>query len=114
MVLDQANTDQRGAARFPLMRDVRYKICSRKSIEESGFGSTINMSSSGILLSTDRPLRPGMRLELSISWPAELNGKVPLQFIARGRVVRSTAAAAALEIHQREFRTLRQTAIGRD
>ena len=114
MNIDEANTDRRGATRFPLVRDVRYTIRSRKSIEETGLGSTINMSSNGILFSTDRPLSPGMRLEIAISWPAELDGKIPLQLVARGRVARSTTGAAALEIQQCEFRTQRQTAIACD
>ena len=114
MNIDETNIDRRGAARFPLVRDVRYKIRSRRSVEETGFGSTINMSSSGILFGTDRPLRPGIRLEVSVSWPAELNGTVPLQLVARGRVARSTTAVAAIEIQQREFRTQRQTAIACD
>ena len=63
------------------------------------------MSSNGVLFTTDRDLRPGMRLEVSISWPVALNGQVPLKLVARGRVVRSAKGIAAIEISQREFRT---------
>jgi len=101
----EGNTDRRGAARFPVVREVRYKILSRKRVDEAGFGSTINMSSSGVLFSTDRALRPGMRLEVSISWPVALNGQVPLKLVARGRVVHSGEGIAAIEMSQREFRT---------
>jgi hypothetical protein len=44
-------------------------------------------------------------LEVSISWPVELNGQVPLKLVVRGRVVRSVEGVAAIEINQREFRT---------
>ena len=101
----EGNSDRRGAARFPLVREVRYKILSRKTVDEAGFGSTINMSSSGVLFTADRDLRPGIRLEVSISWPVALNGQVPLKLVARGRVVRSAEGIAAIEISQREFRT---------
>ncbi|MGH9353784.1 MAG: hypothetical protein ACRD2G_16750, partial [Terriglobia bacterium] len=48
---------------------------------------------------------PGNRLELSISWPAQLNGKCALKLVARGRIVRFEEGRAAMEIHQYEFRT---------
>jgi hypothetical protein len=101
----EGKTDQRGAARFPVVREIRYKILSRRRVDESGFGTTINMSSSGVLFTADRDLRPGMRLEVSISWPVALNGQVPLKLVARGRVVRSAQGVAAIEISQHEFRT---------
>jgi hypothetical protein len=99
--------DRRGADRFPIEREVRYKILSRKNAveDEGGFGTTVNMSSNGVLFTTDRYLLPGRRLEVSISWPAQLNSKVALKLVARGRVVRSEEGRAAIEIHQYEFRT---------
>src|ERR1700746_2424451 len=88
-------TDRRGAERFPIQREFRYKIVSRKDIEEIGFGKTINMSSNGVLFTTDRHLLPGKRLEVSISWPAQLNSRIALKLVARGRVVRSEEDRAA-------------------
>ena len=105
--LDKRKDDRRGADRFPIEREVRYKILSRKTSTEgeSGIGMTINMSSNGVLFTTDRYLLPGKRLEVSISWPAQLNSKIALKLVARGRVVRSEEGRAAIEIHQYEFRT---------
>ena len=107
MSLDKDKDDRRGADRFPIEREVRYKILSRKSSTEgeSGTGLTVNMSSNGVLFTTDRYLLPGRRLEVSISWPAQLNSKVALKLVARGRVVRAEDGQAAIEIHQYEFRT---------
>ena len=105
MKLDKDNNDRRAADRFPIEREVRYKVMTRKSGDETGLGKTINMSSNGILFTTDQYLLPGRRLELSISWPAQLNSKVALRLIARGRVVRCEEGRAAIEIHQYEFRT---------
>jgi hypothetical protein len=104
-VTDQEKSDRRGADRFPIEREVRYKILSRKSMDETGVGKTINMSSNGVLFTTDRHLLPGKRLEVSISWPAQLNSRIALKLVARGRVVRSEEDRAAIEIHQYEFRT---------
>jgi hypothetical protein len=103
--LERDRNDRRGADRFPIEREVRYKVLNRKNAEEIGSGKTINMSSNGVLFSTEQHLLPGKRLELSISWPAQLDSKVSLKLVARGRVVRSDERRAAIEIHQYEFRT---------
>ena len=65
----------------------------------------MNMSSSGVLFTTTQILRPGRRIELAISWPAQLNSKCALKLVARGRVVRFDNGLAAMEIQQYEFRT---------
>jgi hypothetical protein len=97
--------DRRSADRYPIEREVRYKILNKKSGEESGTGTTVNMSSSGVLFTTDHLLLPGKRLELAISWPAQLNGKCALKLVAKGRVVRYEDGLAAIQIQQYEFRT---------
>jgi c-di-GMP-binding flagellar brake protein YcgR len=97
--------DRRSADRFPIEREVRYKVLSKKSSDEAGLGRTINMSSTGILFTTEHMLLPGRRLELSISWPAQLNNQTPLKLVARGRVIRYEHGQAAIEIQQYEFRT---------
>ena len=99
--------ERRASSRFPIERAVRFKVLSRKGFAEPGRGHTINMSSSGVLFTTDRELTPGRRLELSISWPAQLDRSCPLQLVARGRVVRAERGTVALEIQQHEFRTAR-------
>lgn len=98
-------SDRRGSDRFPMERDVRYKVLSKRQTEESGVGKTIDMSSSGVLFTTDHQLAPGKRVEVSISWPAHLNQSTALKFVARGRVARVLDGKAALEIQQYEFRT---------
>jgi hypothetical protein len=107
MSLEKEKEDRRNADRFPIEREVRYRVLSRKNSTEgeSGVGMTVNMSSNGVLFTTGHHLLPGRRLELSISWPAQLNSKVALKLVARGRVVRSEEGLAAIEIHQYEFRT---------
>ena|SRR5689334_18439359 len=103
--------ERRAGDRFPIEREVRYKILNRKKADEIGYGKTINTSSDGILFAADQSLFPGQRLELSISWPAQLNSTVALKLVARGRVVRSEEGRVALEIHQYEFRTARPSSI---
>lgn len=97
--------DRRHSDRFPIEREVRYRVMNKRSGEESGDGKTVNISSSGVLFTSGHILLPGRRLELSISWPAQLNNKCALKLVARGRVVRFEEGRAAIEIQQYEFRT---------
>ena len=98
--------DRRSSDRFPIQREVKFKVISKKSGEESGSGTTLNISSRGVLFTTDRMLLPGKKLEMAISWPAQLNNKCGLKLVARGRVVRCEEGRAAIEIQQYEFRTV--------
>lgn len=107
---DKRGDDRRQSDRFPIEREVRYKVLSKRLGDEAGAGKTLNMSSSGVLFTTDQMLIPGKRLELAISWPAQLNNKCALKLVARGRVVRCDRGQAAVEIQQYEFRTSGATA----
>jgi hypothetical protein len=97
--------DRRSSDRFPIEREVRYRMMTKRGGEETGVGRTVNISSSGVLFTSEQPLLPGRRLELSVSWPAQLDNKCPLKLVARGKVVRSEAGKVAIEIQQYEFRT---------
>lgn len=99
--------DRRASDRFPIERELRYKLLGRRvtgDVDE-GVGTTINISSNGVLFTTDQALVPGRKIELSISWPAQLDNKCQLKLVARGRVMRMEEGRAAVEIQQYEFRT---------
>ena len=107
-----AATERRRSSRFPVERAVRYRVISRRADVHPGQGQTRNMSSNGVLFSTQQNLVPGKRVEIDISWPAQLNDTCPLKLVARGRVVRAGAGQAALEIQQYEFRTTGSKSFG--
>ena len=98
-------SDRRQSDRFAIERDVRFRVLNKRSGEETGEGKTLNISSSGVSFTSQNMLLPGRRVELSISWPVQLNDAVPLKLVARGRVVRFEEGQAAIEIQQYEFRT---------
>ena len=101
-----ASMDERRAnERFPIVRDVRYKVISGRGDPDSGLGKTVDVSSRGVLFSSQKPLPPGKRVELSISWPAQLDGKCALKLVARGRITRCRGNFVAVEIDKYEFRT---------
>jgi hypothetical protein len=49
---------------------------------------------------------------MAISWPAQLDNRMALKLVARGRIVRCEAGTAAVEIQQYEFRTIGNQAAG--
>jgi hypothetical protein len=63
------------------------------------------MSSGGVRFTTEGELPRGRLIELSVSWPARLDGVCPLQFVAAGRVIRSDAVSAVVRIERYEFKT---------
>ena len=97
--------DRRDTGRFPVREDVRYRVVQSKTVKVSGVGSTLNIGSGGILFTTEDKLPVGRMVELSVNWPAMLDGVCPLQFVATGRVVRSEAQRAAVRIERYEFKT---------
>ena len=97
--------DRRGTNRFPVCEDVRYRVVQSRTTKVSGCGTTLNIGSGGILFTTEDKLPIGRTVELSVNWPARLDGTCPLQFVATGRVVRSEGKRAAVRIERYEFKT---------
>ena len=106
----EAPTDRRATTRFPVQEDLRYRIVQAKNVQIAGSGTTLNMGSGGILFTTQDKLPIGRMVELSVNWPARLDGTCALQFVAQGRVVRSEDRRAAVRIERYEFRTRSTTA----
>ncbi len=97
--------EQRRKRRFRIEQDVHYKVLYGHRMAETGVGRTLNMSSSGIWLSTESTLPPGVPIELSINWPALLNHICPMKLMVFGCVVRSNERGAAISVERYEFRT---------
>jgi hypothetical protein len=105
--LDSA-AERRATKRFPIEQDLQYKVLDhRATVPENGAGKTLDISSKGVFFGTEQQLRPGKRIEVSVNWPALLEGGCPLKFVAVGRVVRADENRAAMHIEQYEFRTRR-------
>uniref|UniRef100_Q01TM3 Type IV pilus assembly PilZ n=1 Tax=Solibacter usitatus (strain Ellin6076) TaxID=234267 RepID=Q01TM3_SOLUE len=100
-------TENRAKLRFPLNLQLRYSVVDPCVPSESGAGRTIDMSSSGLAFTADKPLSIGQTLDLSIDWPVQLDGGVQLQLVVSGVVVRTAGALAGLRILCHEFRTRR-------
>lgn len=99
------SAERRRSSRFPIERELRYKTLNQRAEPQIGSGKTLNISSSGVLFTTEHEFPVGTRLEVSISWPAQLNERCLLNLVARGRVSRFGKGLLALQIQQYEFRT---------
>ena len=105
-------SERRSNDRFPIVRDVKYKVVSGRGVPDSGVGHTVDVSSRGVLFTAQNPLAPGKRVELAISWPAQLDGKCALKLVARGKIVRCRGKQVAVEIDKYEFRTQSSRGLG--
>jgi hypothetical protein len=101
---DAVLQDRRSTSRFPLAEDVTYQFRHGKTTG-AGAGRCLNIGSGGVLFTTSSRLPVGRTIQLSINWPALLDGACPLRFIASGPVVRAEENRAAIRIDRYEFRT---------
>ena len=99
------NPERRANTRFPLAIEARYAFLGCQEQRKTGSGQTINLSSSGLSFTADRPLLTGQRLDVAIDWPVLLDGGVRLQLVMSGIVVRTSGTTTALKIQWHEFKT---------
>jgi len=109
MELVKRPNERRKKFRFPIERDLRYKIADRGVLIASGSGRTLNIGSGGVAFTAEEQLMPGAFIELSVSWPALLADSCPMRFIAFGRILRSNGKKTICTIDKHEFRTQART-----
>lgn len=97
---------RRSKRRFPIVLDARWRFSQTNLVGERGTGTTIDLSSRGVLIHADRELPTGIGIELSIAWPVLLRNVAPLQLRVRGEVVRVVGRTAAIRFGHYEFRTV--------
>jgi hypothetical protein len=100
--------------RFPLDLGVRFRPLSGSLF--SGEGRAVNLSSGGVLVVSpyavsQHEISVGARVEMSIEWPSLLDGRIPLQLFAVGRVVRHRASGFAAAFERYQFRTVRTSSL---
>jgi PilZ domain len=102
--IDHISGERRGRQRFTLRLPVEYKVLSDAS-PLSGYGTTLDLSSSGIAFEVDEDLRPGCQVEVAVRWPVPQDGGTPLRLILRGTLLRQERRIAALQVQTCQFRT---------
>ena len=104
--------NRREAVRYPIERNIAFKLDRRCSSADPVLGKALRVSSSDALFSARHGTPHGRSSKISISWPVQLEGLDGLRLVARGRVVRRDPRSAAIEIEEYEFRTLEDDDLG--
>lgn len=97
--------DRRQDRRYRIQLDCRWKLIRRRKLLDVGVGTTIDLSSGGILFDAQRELPPGLNVELSVSWPVLLHNVAPLNLVITGKIIRVSGNRIAVRMKQHEFRT---------
>jgi hypothetical protein len=97
--------ERRGKFRFPMQRELRYKVYRDGAVVQSGNGETINIGSGGVWFAMDSDASVGSFIQLSVSWPVLLDQSCPMRLVIFGRVLRGAAGVCACTIDKYEFRT---------
>jgi hypothetical protein len=71
----------------------------------AGVGQTLNLSSSGVLITCSMTIRDGAKVRVVFEWPSLLNGTIPLQLVTIGTVVRRQGLGLAIAFDGYQFRT---------
>jgi hypothetical protein len=103
--VNKRSIERRSKARYPVKLTVRYRTVGRHQML-NGIGHTLNMSSGGLLVSAQHEVSAGSKLEVNVEWPLLLDGAVPLQLVAHGKVVRCGGSMFAISFVQYQFRTM--------
>lgn len=101
--------ERRMKTRFPMRREVRYRLLQGSTIIASGVGETVDISSGGVAFIADQPVTVGAFIELSVSWPVLLDSNCPMRLVTFGRVLRSQVSLAVCSVDKYEFRTQART-----
>jgi FixJ family two-component response regulator len=103
----KAAAERRNNARFPIPLAISYQTLEHPILSGQGTSETLNISSKGILFTSNEKFQAGQLLQVSLDWPARLENQVPLKLVAEGRIVRNANGQTAMTIDKYEFRTRR-------
>jgi len=93
--------ERRMAPRVPLEFPIRYETGTEP--QQVGFGHTVDVSVTGISFTTESWLPVGGNATIYVTWPVRLEGDIPVVFSAAGRLVRSDATKAAVQLETTNF-----------
>lgn len=92
--------------RYPIDLRVSFRYFSHGA-RLSGQGRAVNIGSRGILVDSTHQIAEGALVEMCIAWPCVLHGRIPLQLVAVGRVLRRGTSQFAVSFERHEFRTMK-------
>ena len=103
----KAAAERRNNARFPCRLAISYQTLEHPILSGQGTSETLNISSKGILFTSNEKFEAGQLVQVSLDWPARLENQIPLKLVAEGLIVRNLSGQTAMTIDKYEFRTRR-------
>ena len=91
--------ERRQHQRFPITAQAQYILAGVRAK-----ATTLDISSGGVYLKTEKILPVGKQIQVLIDWPALLDQRCPLRLVIIGKVLRSDAAGTAIGIIRYDFR----------
>jgi len=98
-----ATADRRTRSRFPLRLAVSYRRIGSPVKWVSS--ESLNISSTGLLFTTNETVLPGQGIEAFIAWPVCLDNRVALKLVIKGCIVRNVGDQSAVCFERYEFKT---------
>ena len=95
--------ERRTRMRFPFELRVRFRSLG-EGYPVAGAGWVRNISSGGVLVMYQHEVTTGTAVEMNIDWPTRLDGRIPLQLVAVGTVLRSELFSFAVALERYHFR----------
>ena len=97
--------ERRSSQRYSIALELEWKLYRRKRLIDAGQGTTVDLSSDGVLFEADhKPAAAGF-IELRIMWPAKPDDFAPMPLTVTGRVVRVAGTRVAIRIRHHGFST---------
>ena len=96
--------NRRKHKRFRVALELQYWVIDDLAeVVSVARATTLDISASGILLSTEKKIRSGQPIVVAIDWPPNHRGACMLKFVAIGLVVRCAPGQIAIRIQRHEF-----------
>ncbi len=95
--------ERRASLRIRIECPLHYEILSEP--RRAGEGHTIDISSSGIRFAAHSPLPMDARVNVQVKWPIALEAGLNVELHAVGKVVRTVAREAAIQVEDTKFLT---------
>jgi len=92
--------ERRTRIRFPIALGAQFMVVGR---QEAGTGTTVNISSHGVLIASTPEVSPGTPIGAVIEWPVPVGSVCPLALHVLGTVVRSDEATVAIQFSTYEL-----------
>jgi hypothetical protein len=102
---EQGNPERRVKTRYNLALELSYCVRGGARSGEAGKGRTVDVSSAALRFAAERQLAAGQGIEIVVNWPTLLDGRIPLQLIATGLVIRTHGTDTVVKFDHYVFKT---------